>query len=428
MAGRHATYAPSAGYRIATCPGSLLATKDLPDTSSFEAVEGTVAHAVHEHVLNAVQGGGRFPRADSADYFISWQGTKLMEPGELTEEEEAIAREIFVDTEMANYVQESVDWCLELQGEHFIEQRVDISWITPLEDQFGTCDHAVITMEDGRCKLVITDLKYGKGVKVFAEENIQLAMYALGFLNKYEWLYNFDEVVIRVSQPRLDHKDEWNTTVTRLYEIAEWLKERFTLALQPNAPFGPDEHACKFCRLKPTCPALAERTRQLAHGMFKNLDEEEITNPDPDGEWPLSTPSVKPMSPEQLAVVLNNAKLVTDFLSSVETRAVDLLMHNEQVPGYKLVEGRSNRRWRNDEAAERFLLSEGIPEEELYTQKFVSVAEAEKKLDKAGKEVLALHVQKPRGKPTLAIESDKREPYSLTVSDMFDDMDENQGL
>jgi hypothetical protein len=408
MAGQHAFFAPSSAHRVATCPASLLRTKDLPDKPSFEAVEGTVAHAIHEivllHDVDPTQYVGR-----PANYFLR--------PNDLSEAEWALLEGWTVPPEMPGYVLDSADWCREAPGKHLVEQRLSISRWTPLPDQFGTSDHIALDFSSGT--LIVTDLKYGKGVQVFAERNYQAVMYALGAIDEFSMLGDFSKVVVRISQPRLDHRDVWETTVDELFEIGAWLKERFTLALAPDAPFHPEKHACQFCKLKPTCPALYERARELASGWFDNLDAD-VSNPMPSADWPLSAPDPITLVPEQIALVLENADLVTGFLEAVQKNAIHRLLHSQSVPGWKIVEGRSNRRWRDEIAAEAWLRERQVDPRK--PPPMISPADAEKKLPKALRKEMAALAIKPEGKPTLAAESDPRPVFTPATADgMFAD-------
>ena len=430
MSGSHAFFAPSSAHRVATCPASLLQTKDLPDNVSFEAVEGTVAHYIHEQCLLH-----NIP----ATNFVGMSPHQFMDRTELTNDEWSLLpwsrlgqdTDFIVTDDMAAYVQESVDFCAGHVGKHYVEQRVNVSMYTPLDDQFGTCDFAAITKDD---VLHIIDLKFGKGVKVFAERNLQLIMYALGFIEEHDMFYSFDRVNITISQPRLDHRDTWETTATELREVGLWLKERFTLALQPDAPFHPEEHACKFCKLKPVCPALAERAKQLALTMFDKI-EGDIAKPEPDGDWPLSAHEVAPLTPEQLAVVLDNAKLIEGFLSAAKDHAVHLLLHDSPVPRYKLVEGRTIRVWKGDDESIVSALETLGVDDPFKPRSIISVADAEKQLKKLkalkDDEIsarFAAMIDKPAGSPTLAPESDKRKAYTAKASDMFTAAADNDNL
>jgi hypothetical protein len=407
MAGSHAFFSPSSADRIVSCPASLLQTKDLPDTPSFEAVEGTVAHFIHEACLT---------QNVLASVFVGVRADVLLPTDHLSEAEWALIKDFVVTAEMAEYVQESVDYCRSLPGRHFIEQRLSIDPWTPIPGQFGTSDFIAADFE-GRT-LYCVDLKYGRGVKVYAENNAQLALYALGALHDLEPYGEFEHIVICVSQPRLDHRDEWRLEVRDLYAFGALIASRFTQALEPDAPFGPSEKACKFCKLKPTCPALYARALELAQGMFDNL-EAEITTPDTERTWPLSAPAVKPLGPKHLAAVLANASLLRGFLDEVEGHATHTLMQGQDVPGYKLVEGRSNRKWKDLEAARALLEKHQVA---FYHEPDpISPAEAEKNLPKAVRPELAPLVVKPAGKPTLAPVTDKRPVFTpTTAAEMFD--------
>lgn len=397
--------------------------KDLPDTVSWAAVEGTIAHYIHEYCLNM----GVTP-----DKFVGMSPVQFMDPTEMTEEEWAVvpySRGLRDDDYIwtshdADLLQRSLDFCLEIEGDRFVEQRLDISKYTPIPDQFGTSDHIVI--EKRRNTLYVDDLKWGTGVKVYAHRNYQAALYALGVIEEYDWLYDFDKVVVRIMQPRLDHFDVWETTVGELREIGRYLLERFTLALQPDAPFGPTEKACKFCKAKATCPALAKRAQELALGMFEDLTAE-IQPPVELATWPLSAPSTEPMTAEQMAAVLDNRNLIRDFLEAVETRATHNLMHSIDVPGYKLVEGRSQRVIKDREGYENYLATNEVdPYKPLEP---INITDAEKALKTKDKKAgLAAFLDKPRGKPTLAHVSDKREAYTATADSMFDAVTDDDEL
>ena len=193
---------------------------------------------------------------------------------------------------MVNAVQEYVDWCNDTPGEKYPECRVDISRWCPrppadlsavfipaaaFEPQGGTSDHAACS--PGR--LVITDLKYGKGVKVYAENNEQAVLYALGFIHEWDALYEFKEIEIRICQPRLDHKDVWIVSREDLEAIGEYILERFTLALQPDAPFHPGEKQCKFCKASGLCRAQAEYLSEIRALAFDDLDAARVLEETP---------------------------------------------------------------------------------------------------------------------------------------------------
>ncbi len=405
MAGFHTAMSPSKIEQFSICPASFAVSQGLAELSKPDAVQGTAAHEVHEWCLRT----GR--KAED----------RVLDTIEVTELDRVW--KIIVDDEMAVHVQESVDRCNELRGLAFTEVRVDISEFTPIPEQSGSSDHFVIDIE-GRTLYVI-DFKYGKGVHVSAFLNPQLIYYALGVLRGVGDVFEIDRVVIRIHQPRLDNWDEWRTTPAELIALGRHHKRLLTRCLEPNAPFRPDPKACRFCKARTQCKALAEQVRRVATGMFDDLDAE-IT--EFDTPWPAVMPSVDLMTPEQLAAVRRHAPLLIEFFKSVNTRLLHLLLHNEAVPSIKVVEGRSNRRYRDDIArrqAASFLLGKGVPPSKVFTVETVSPAQAEVLLPKElRKEFGELHVVKPPGKPTIAPSDDKRPAYSLTAADQFDDLGE----
>lgn len=407
MSGTHAKFSPSSAERVVTCPASFHLSENLPDSVSWEAVEGTIAHAIHEFGLE---------RGFPIDKFEAMEPQAFMSNADLSAAEWAvIPADWRVPREMLDYVQRSIDFCREVPGRFYVEQRVNISAYTPITDQFGTCDFACIT-RDGLLRIV--DLKYGKGVKVDAEQNKQLALYALGFIEEYDFAYSFDRVQVCVSQPRLSHFDVWETTADELRVLGAKMRARFELALQPNAPFGPADKACQFCKVKATCPALYQRSLQAAQGWFDDLSQP-VEQPSLEGSWPISTPDARMMKPEHMALLLDNAKMLEDFIKSVREHAVHKLMHGESVPHYKLVEGRSNRVVSDVAGYETLLRNNGV--EPYHPPELIGVTDAEKALKGPAKKELSAFLTKPRGKPTLAHESDKREPYTLTADSMFSD-------
>lgn len=431
MAGTHSTFAPSSAHRVVHCPASLRACKDEPDSPGIEAVHGTVAHYIHEFCLN----DGRGP-----ERFIGMHPVQFMPEDELSPAEWALIpysrgvapdTDFIIDEPFALAIEESLQWCREVPGEHFVEQRVDISpWcpVVYLEDELGelvldekgnkivvpqkgTADH--FAFEPG--VLTITDLKFGTGVQVFAEKNYQAICYALGVVNDYGWMHDFDRVVIRIAQPRLHHFDVWETTLTELLEIGEYIKERFTLAMQPNAPYGPDEHGCKFCPINHKCKALTDKVTE----MF-DFDLDELTDA---AEVRLEAEF---LTLERQVEIFKMRGLMKLWIGAIEADIATRLSRDpESVPGLKLVAGRSSRYWIKPERA-RDELSMYIDEDKLVTKpELISPAQAEKLLKKGDKAVVSLLADKRPGKPTIVDANDKRPkwegPNALIAMSQFED-------
>ena len=397
MAGSHARFAPSSAHRIFDCPASLLLNEQEPDREIFEAAEGTVAHHVAEICARM--------RRDPEEFLGKTFDSDDLDADYDEELHSSKGFAITVDDEMVQGVNDYLDRIMGLPGDHFVEQRVNISPWCPIPNQFGTCDHAAASHK----KLIITDLKYGR-VQVDAPQNKQLVMYALGFINEWDWLYDFDEVIIRIAQPRLDHFDVWVTSKAELLAIGEKIKERFALALKPNPPFGPSEKACRFCKVLYKCEANYEFLYQNRI-MLLDDENEDFVHPE------LETLDLSQLSALWLrkGMYETRMKAVEDYL---HTKVADGVF----VPGLKTVAGRSSRYFADEIGAELFLRDQGIPETKLYSQpEFVSPAKAEKLLRGKAKKALADFIKSKPGKPCLVSSDDRRKDLTVQSLELLDD-------
>lgn len=421
MAGVHSRFAPSSAHRVVSCPASLLLNEQEPDTPTFEAVEGTVAHYIHEHTLLGCD----------PDNFIGMHPIQFMPEDELTEAEWALIpysrglkpdEDFIVDRDMINHVEESVLRCLELPGDRFVEQRVDISpWCPPFDEHGKPMPKQTGTADFFACApglLDITDLKYGMGVQVFATRNYQAIKYALGVINEYDWLYDFDKVIIRINQPRLDHFDVWETTKAELLEIGEYIKSRYALALQPNPPFGASEKACQFCKVKPKCAHLT----QTVLDYFDFEDDATVEDVKTQAAF---------LSQERQVEIYRMRGLYKLWIGAIEGDIEAQLKRDPRsVPGLRLVNGRSFRQWANEATARDELEFFGVPEDKIYKpREIISPAQAEKLGRKAIKPLIATLVVKPLGDPVVVDEFDPRPDYvadnSSLVQKHFDVEDED---
>lgn len=369
----HARLSASGADRWARCAGSVSAEEGFQDKGSDFAAEGTTAHALAEYCLaNDV--------SCASCVGMTFENRQ-------------------VDADMCDYVQLYVDYVKQYSGTHFYEQRVDFSEWVP--EGFGTSDAIIVDAKKKR--LVIADLKYGKGVRVDAEQNYQGQLYALGALSEFGAFADIDSILICIVQPRLDHISEWEISVSELLEFGHFICERAKLACQPNAERTPGEKQCQWCKAKATCPALYNLTQQTLLQSFEVIEIDTL-------------PKLNTLSEQQLKLALDNRKLIESWLSSVEQYATEQILDGKSIGGYKLVEGRSVRQWVDEAQAEK-ALSERFGESEIYKKTFISVAQAEKLLGKKQADVLHELVTKPQGKPTLAPESDKRPPIGANISD-----------
>lgn len=397
MAGSHARFAPSSAHRIYDCPASMLLNEQEPDREIFEAAEGTVAHHVAEICARM--------RRDPEEFL-----GKVFDSDSLDEYDEELTSskgfEITVDEEMVVGIGEYLDRIMGLPGDHFVEQRVNISPWCPIPNQFGTCDHAAAQHR----KLIITDLKYGR-VYVEPEQNKQLIMYALGFINEWDWMYDFDEVVIRIAQPRIDNFGVWVTSKAELLAIGEKIKTRFAMALQDNPPFGPSEKACRFCKVQYKCEANA---KFLYHDRVMLLDD--------DGENVVPEDELGLMDDAELAALWLRKPMYEARMRAVEDYLHTKLANDNFVPGLKVVAGKKSRFFKSEIDAELLLAANGVKPEKMYSKpEFLSPNQAEKLLRGEAKKKLQDFIGSKPGKPCLVSADDKRQDLTVQSLELLDD-------
>lgn len=369
----HAKLSASGAERWLRCPGSVRAEEGIVEKSSKFAHEGSSAHELSELCLKNDRDA------------LSYLHTTLPETG------------WNVDEEMCIYVQEYVDYVNSYQGTRMIEQRVDFSEWVP--DAFGTSDAIVI---DGSLMHII-DLKYGKGIRVDADDNPQGKLYALGALSDFGFLYDIQTIRIHIVQPRLDHISVWETDVTTLLKWAEYVRERASLCELPDAPRVASEKACTWCKAKATCKELMDLTESALLADFSDAT--------------LAPKSPDKLSTRDLRFALENKKLIISWLEAIEDLAFERLQEGLDFPGYKLVTGRSSRAWSDEQTAER-ILTEELGDKAFAPKKLISAPMAEKALGKKKAALLNGLISKTQGKPTLAHFNDPRpEIVSGDISD-----------
>lgn len=411
-----------------TCSGSLIPNVLTDDNGSREAAEGTMAHSLAEQWLRT----GKRPRHMIGEV-VTVDGW-----------------DITVDDEMLAYVGDYVEWCQEIEEdavEFLIETRVDISDLTPIPNQGGTSDCiAVLPKKNGKHKLIVRDLKYGKGVRVVAEENTQGMIYAYGAWKEIRDRYDIDEIEIGICHPRLrDGTTTYTISLDELLTWTEYAKERAHAAWQFDAPRTPSDAGCQWCKIKGTCPALYKHLSEVTSGVFDDDDDDPEYGPeDMDAaaeelEDDLGGPAFRPINPRRmntaaLAKILRYRKVMDQLFNAIEDELLDrAISREEMIPGWKIVEGRTNRKWPDDEIeVYKTLKKQGLKDNSIYDQVIVSPAQAEAKLhakaglskDAAAKLVNSL-AYKPPGNKSLVRTSDKREalPSDGSVFDDDEDVD-----
>lgn len=378
----HALLSPSSAHRWLNCPLAPRLEATLPEKPSEYAREGTVAHSVCE-----ITAKKKFKKVKAAEYN---RVIKKLKTDAVWDDEMLHTAE--------TYVEHLTELAMEFANEPYIafEVKVDISDYVP--EAFGRCDCVMF----GGDTLIITDYKHGKGVPVSPDENPQLMLYALGALKLYKPLFGvaLKKVAVYIDQPRIGAYDGWTCTVDELLAWGESVKPKAQMAFMG---FG-EYHAgdwCRFCRANGICKAQAEQ--QI--GAFDDFSAA-VGNP------------TALLSPSEMGEVLKRGETLVSWYETVREKALESLLNGEKIPGYKVVEGRSTRCWTDQDKALDKLQESGVDRAVIYDSVPKTLAQLEKMLGTVKfKELVGEFVTKPQGKPTIAPESDSRQPFSSAASD-----------
>lgn len=380
MPDKHAILSASSSDRWTHCTPSALINAKLPDVQTTYSREGTCAHSLCEHLLKKALG---YPTRDP------------------TEDLE------YYDTEMQECAEKYRDFCMDSLAEDgpdakaYVEQHLDYNrWV---KDGFGTGDCVVVSDK----VLHIIDFKYGRGVEVpasgeIAEDgsqygNTQLMCYALGALDTFECLYSFDTVKLSIFQPRLGHYDTFTMSKAKLLEWAETvLRPKAELACQGAGDFEAGDW-CRFCKISGTCKTRADVQLAIARAEFREASV---------------------MSPSELAELLPKLDDLITWANDVKAAALQEATEGTEIPGFKLVEGRSVRTYRDKVQAAEAVKRAGY---DPYDRQILGIGKMQKLLGaEKFDEILGPYIVKPQGKPTLVPESDRRPEWNSAKQDFKD--------
>lgn len=369
--GKHALLSASASHRWLNCPPSVRLSEGIPDRGSEYAQEGTDAHSLCEYRLKKLLG---MDAVDPTEH-LDWYNGEMEECAE----------------NYASYVLELLEKAKETCADPvvLVEQRVDFSRF--VENGFGTADCIIIS--DGAMNIV--DYKHGKGVEVSAEGNPQMMLYALGALEIFDGIYDIDEVQMTIFQPRIGNISVSGMSKDALLEWANGeLTEKAALAYEGGGEFACGDW-CRFCKAKAVCRKRAEENLKMAQYDFAPADTLDET---------------------EIAAILDRADELAAWVTDVKDYALSQALQGVRYPGYKVVEGRSARKYTNEDSVAKVVSDAGY---DPYTHKVLGLTEMQKLLGKQKfNELLAAFIVKPQGKPVLVPDTDKR-PVMNTAQDDF---------
>jgi hypothetical protein len=358
----HSIYSASGAHRWMSCPPSAQLEQQFPSETSTYAEEGTAAHDLAEHKLKKA---------------LKMRSKKPTSPYQSDEMDDMTHLYVEYCLEL---IEKSKESCEDLQI--LIEQKLDFSDYVP--EGYGTGDLVIV----GNGTLHVVDLKYGRGVIVLAEENPQMMLYALGALSLFDMLYDIKKVSMAIVQPRVDNFSTWEITVEELLKWAEEeLKPKAVLASTGGGEFCAGDH-CRFCRAKNQCRERAVKNLELLKYEFQD-------------------PAL--LTDEEIAEIIGLADELAKWAGDIYTYATALAINEgRQWDGFKLVEGRTRRKYTDETAVIEIAKKAGYTD--IFKQSLITITEMEKLMSKKKfKEILGNFVEKPKGKLALVPETDKRQ-------------------
>lgn len=375
----HSPLSPSSAFRWIKCTPSAKLNAALPDSTSEYALQGTAAHTLCEYKLQKLLGKDAKDPTENLTYFNA-------EMADCTDSYQ-------------QYVSEQVEKAKQFCKDPIVlvEQKLDFSKWVP--QGFGTGDCVIVADN----VLTVIDFKYGVGVLVEAEQNPQMMCYALGALALFDSIYDIENVVMTIFQPRRDNISTYELSKKELLQWAdEILSPAAQLAAKGEGEFKAGKH-CRFCKVKATCRKRAEYNLELARYDFEmpaNLEDTEIE------------------------VILSKADELAAWCSDIKEYAFQQALNGKQWNGWKLVEGRSVRKYINEDAVAETVKNAGY---DPYEHKVLGITAMTRMLGKAKFEnLLGSFIEKPTGKPALVPKSDKRPSINKAVQAADDFKEENE--
>ena len=369
----HSLLSASKAEQWINCPPSARLQEGIPDRRSEYAEEGTAAHELAElRLRRRLLPCNRAKRKELDDAMEAFKTSSKFYDAEM---ESAV-------TFYCDFVEERFMAAKARSKDSIVlfEEELDFSEWVPEGKGIGD----IVLIADGVMEII--DLKYGKGVPVSAVGNPQIRLYALGALADYGYLYDIREVHMTIVQPRLDNI---STDVMTVDELLEWaenvVRPAAELAFAGKGDFKPGNH-CRWCKVKATCRARADENLKALQYEFQD-------------------PAL--LTLDEIGQILHIAQKLHEWAKDVQEYALDQAVRGTRFPGWKLVEGRSNRKITDEEEAVKRLGSAGVTQ--FMRTSLLPLGELEKLVGKKRlAELLGELIQKPPGKPVLVPETDPR--------------------
>lgn len=382
---KHAVLSASSSHKWLMCTPSARLEEKFPNKTSSYMEEGTLAHEIAEFKVKS--------------YFVGVTSKTAYTRGlNKFKKMEHFDKEMLTHTD--TYLEYIKGEAMKTSANPFViaEQTVDYSKYVP--EGFGTADCILISRET----LQVIDFKYGKGVAVSAEDNPQMKLYALGALELYKAFYNIKNIKMTIVQPRINNISEAEITLEELLDWAEnTVKPQAEKAFMGLGEYVQGEH-CRFCRAKGACEFRANENMKVVEEVKKIKESNGV------------------LTTEKMGEMLTKTEGVEQWIKDLKEHALEELLKGENVPGWKAVEGRSNRKIVDVDKAFEILEANGFEQAILYERKPLTLTQLEKVVGKTKlKEAIGDYIEKPKGAPTLAKETDKRSAFRVSAAEEFKD-------